>query len=391
MLEFEVRSGGTPDKDVPVDVARLGRAAWAFTTRRVPHRTPWELLAHVEAPQAGDLVLARVEVIGHHGLLQLVSGRRKTLFVGDEIVVAYGNRYAPNQFEALVPATLGPCHLVAGGGIAAKAVSWHHRIVNGPTQITPLGLLAEASGTPVNLRAHALRPVRKLPARCPATVAVVGSAMNSGKTQTATYLVKGLTYGGLRVGYAKITGTGAGGDTWLLKDAGADPVLDFTDAGLASTYRVAPAEIEQVLVTLVGHLRRAGVDAVVLELADGVLQAETAALLCSAVFRSLGGGIVFAACDSRGAAAGDSWLRRHGLPIVALSGVLTSAPLLREEAARATGLPIFSRRELARPGTAMKILHWAESPAPGVSAQEVDGTTAVPAGDPAALQIIRSA
>jgi hypothetical protein len=74
------------------------------------------------------------------------EGRRKLLFVGDEIVVAYGNRYAPNQFEAVVPKTLGPCHLVAAGGVAAKALSWHASVSKGATQITPLGLITDPTG-----------------------------------------------------------------------------------------------------------------------------------------------------------------------------------------------------------------------------------------------------
>ena len=51
--------------------------------------------------------------------------------------------------------------------------------------------------------------------------------MDAGKTQTATFLVRGMVTAGLRVGYAKVTGTGAGGDIWWLKDAGADPVLEI--------------------------------------------------------------------------------------------------------------------------------------------------------------------
>ena len=35
----------------------------------------------------------------------------------DKIVVASGNRYAANQFAALIPETLGPCHLSAGGAL----------------------------------------------------------------------------------------------------------------------------------------------------------------------------------------------------------------------------------------------------------------------------------
>jgi hypothetical protein len=286
----------------------------------------------------------------------LPDGRRKTLFPGDEIIVAYGNRYAPSQFEAVVPKTMGPCHLVAGGGVAAKALSWHSRVSKGPTRITPLGWLADASGAPTNLRDYALHTVEQIPVPCPTTIAVVGSAMDSGKTQTAAYLVKGLSLGGLRVGYAKVTGTGAGGDTWLLKDAGAYPVLDFTDAGHVSTYLVPSSEIERIFLTLMGHLAKTPVDAIVLEVADGVLQAETAALLSSSAFRSAVTGIVFAACDGLGAVGGVQWLRDRELPVVGLSGVLTTAPLQVREATEMTGLPIFSRQELARPATAIRIL-----------------------------------
>lgn len=89
------------------DIARLRRAAWAFTTRRVRAGVCGVRL-DAKAPEAGDLVLARVDTIGYHSGLQLPEGRKKLFFVGDEIVVAYGNRYAPNQFEAVVPKTLGP-------------------------------------------------------------------------------------------------------------------------------------------------------------------------------------------------------------------------------------------------------------------------------------------
>ena len=96
-------------------------------------------------------MLARVDVLGHHRGLQLSNGRRKQLFEGDEIVVAFGNRYAPSQFEAVIPKTLGPCQLVASGGVAAKAVSWHSKMTRGATQITPLGFLVDTSGETVNL------------------------------------------------------------------------------------------------------------------------------------------------------------------------------------------------------------------------------------------------
>ncbi|NIU09062.1 MAG: DUF1611 domain-containing protein, partial [Phycisphaerae bacterium] len=78
-------------------------------TRRVPGGAACRIVQAATAkPRAGDLILARVDSLGHHKGLQLVCGRRRNMFVGDEIVVAYGNRYASSQFEAYVPDSLGP-------------------------------------------------------------------------------------------------------------------------------------------------------------------------------------------------------------------------------------------------------------------------------------------
>lgn len=337
------------------NLGSLRRASWAFSTRRVL-QGDWSIIPASGTPTAGDLVLARVDTIGHHDGLQLANGRRKQLFVGDEIVVAYGNRYACNQFEALVPDTLGPCHLVAGGGIAGRVVSSHDRIVKGPTHITPLGLLAKADGQRVNLRDYALEPIDTMSTPFPTVVAVAGTAMDSGKTHTSAYLVRGLIAAGLRVGYAKVTGTGAGGDTWLLKDAGADPVLDFTDAGRASTYLASPEEIDGVLLTLTAHIAKKGVDVIVVEVADGIFQRETAALLRSPVFNRLVGGTVLAARDAMGASAGVSWLRAQSPPVLALSGLISASPLQSAEVKEATGVPVYNRESLALASTAMALI-----------------------------------
>ena len=96
------------------------------STRRVERGAAQTLITEA-TPKAGDLVLARVDALGHHANLQLPEGRRRRLFPGDTIAVACGNRYACEQFEAEVPTGLGPCHLVAGGGIASRALSWPPR------------------------------------------------------------------------------------------------------------------------------------------------------------------------------------------------------------------------------------------------------------------------
>src|SRR5688572_13599264 len=292
--------------------ARLRRASWSFMTHRVDQSTATRLLTGDLIPQAGDIVLARIDSLGHHANLHLPNGRKRHLFVGDEVVLAYGNRYASSQFEAIVPGTIGPCHLVAGGGMASRAVSWHRSIVRGPTRITPLGLVGRADGRRINLRDFALRPLQlQEGAHRPTTIAVLGTSMDSGKTQSACFLARGLIAAGLRVGYAKATGTGAGGDVGWLEDAGADPVLDFTDVGMASTYLARMEHLEEGMETLLATITARGVDAILVEVADGVLQRETAALLQSETFSRCVDAVMLAAQDSMGATAGVDWLRRQ--------------------------------------------------------------------------------
>ena len=335
----------------------LLEASIAYSVRRVP-REAMRCLVTICQPQAGDLVLGQVTEIGHHKRLHLADGGKRNLFVGDLVVIAYADRYAPNQFEAFVPPDLRDCHLVAAGGIAGTVVEKHARIRRTPTRLRPLGLIsADPEAPPLNVAGWALPPISAGPHGRIPTIVVVGTSMDSGKTTTAAYLVHGLRRYGLDVGYAKVTGTGAAGDPGLLRDAGASPVLDFTDVGYAATYRLSPAVIESLFRDLIAHEEAAGVDAIVLEIADGLLQAETAALLESESFRSLTDGVLFAAGESMGAAAGSDWLRAKGLPLRGISGRLSASPLQVREATDATGLPVYGLSDLDDPATAAKVLY----------------------------------
>jgi len=322
----------------------VATAKRAYSTRRVGAERLE--LAEDASPRSGDLVLARVDRLGQHDGLQLPSGRRASLFPGDEIVVSYGHRYAPDQFEAEVPDDLSPCHLVAAGGIAARELC-RHSSMSAPTEITPVGLLRDREGR-ANLADWAL-VAPPTPTVRPRTIAVVGTCMNAGKTTTAANLIRGLVATGSTVGAAKITGTAAGGDTWLMLDAGASLALDFTDAGFPTTYRATLDEVEDIFATLTGHLAASGVDTVVLEIADGLFQRETDALLGSPRFAEGVDALLFAAGDALAATAGVDWLNRRGLPVVGVSGVLTSSPLAIREAELATGLPVFTLDRLCDP------------------------------------------
>lgn len=321
---------------------RLARAKAAYTTRHVPVRDLTGLVGGT--PTAGDLVLAKVSEIGQHKRLETPEGRRATLFPGDEVLVCFANRYAPDQFEAVVPVDLQPCDLVAAGGVAATMVSLHADMAE-PTRLDPIGLVTTADGDVANLRRWRLRDDLVGPAR-PWTIAVIGTSMNAGKTTTAAGIARGLTAAGRTVAAAKVTGTGAGGDAWLLADSGASPVLDFTSVGLASTYLCDPEVVLDAFHTLHAHLAGSGADVAVIEVADGVFQRETAALIASAEFADRVDAVVFAAGDAMGAMAGVAHLRDLGLPVVAASGLLTCSPLATSEAAAHLPVPILGLEEL---------------------------------------------
>lgn len=334
---------------------RIKRAKFAYTTRRVKLKPGMTLLKEV-APKIGDLVLARVEKIGQHKRIELTNSRKARMFIGDEIVVVYGNRYAPDQFEAIIPETLVPCHLVAAGGVAAQVLS-RHSSMKRPTEITPLGILGDSHGEAINLADFALKKVNNNRPR-PLTIAVAGTTMNAGKTTTAANLIKGLSSSGMKVGAAKITGTGAGGDVWFMKDAGAEFVLDFVDAGFSSTYRVPFSEVEKILCTLTSNLRDAGVDAIVLEIADGLYQEETARLLSSQVFQNNIDAMLFTARDAMGGEAGVEWLQKLHIPVFALSGALTSSRLAVREAQEIIDTRVLDSDTLADPKIADQLNDW---------------------------------
>ncbi len=323
---------------------RLTAAKRSFVTRNVPLEEFHYLATGEIKPAAGDLVLARVDRLGQHQRLELPTGRRAHLFPGDEIIVSYGNRYAPDQFLGHVPAELGPCSLVAAGGIASEMVSKHARMKNA-TRITPLGFLTGHDKQIINLKNWQL-PDATPSRNFPTVLAVVGSSMNGGKTTTASYIAHGLMKAGLSVGSAKITGTGAGGDFWKLKDSGAYPVIDFTDMGLATTYKVGLPQIESVMQRQINHLSNHGVDVILLEVADGLAQAETKALLEGKVFSSQVDGLFFAAAEALSVQTAVDWLLERGLPLLGVSGALTASPLILEETRQLCSVPVFSSDDL---------------------------------------------
>lgn len=183
-------------EELPLDPRRLRRAKTSYNARHL-HRQiranggeGYHLLrgADVE-PKAGDFVLARVVTIGQHKRLESYNSRRRHLFMDDEIIVAYGDRSAPDQFLAEVPRNLNYTNLVAAGGVAGRVID-KHASIEPATVIEPIGLICDKDGvvsmksvSPAKVRPwrQALEEFEAAKNR-PRVILVFGSSMNSGKS-----------------------------------------------------------------------------------------------------------------------------------------------------------------------------------------------------------------
>jgi hypothetical protein len=327
----------------------LARAKWSFSTRRVPKEAVQGLLTDVTGVEAGDLVLARVQRIGSHKRLQTREARHSTLFPDDLVVVACGDRYAVDQFEGRAALAPEGADLLAGGGVIGLVEARNGRIA-APTRLRPLGLLTGTDGRPVNLRDHALRPRREL--RPETVIGVVGSGMNAGKTDAAAWLLRGMMRSGARAAGIKATGTGAFGDLLAYLDAGAAEALDFAETGMPSTYRQPLDRVIEGMDTLLHEAAQRRCDVAVVELADGVTQVETAALLAREDVRARFDGFVFAVADPLSALGGLQALAAHGIRPLALAGLATRAPLAVRELEAAGDHWVLDREGLADPASA---------------------------------------
>ena len=139
------------------------------------------------------------------------------------------------------------------------------------------------------------------------------------------------------------------GDTWFLKDAGADPVVDFTDAGFGLDLSGARLRRSNaVFVTLLAHLPSPEWTHIVSEVADAFCRVKRRPCFALTSFEQPSVESCFAACDAMGAVGGDRWLKSHELTVVGLSGVLTSSPLQCVESLERHCCRLLAKRSRAR-------------------------------------------
>lgn len=330
-------------------LAALANAKWTYSTRRVDRALVAGADRDFAAARAGDLILAQVASLGQHARVQLATGRPSNIYPGDLIVLACGARYAPDQFEGLAEIDPEGADLLAGGGCVGRMVARNERI-KPATRLLPMARLLNAEGRAMNLDQFALSPVPQAQ-RIP-VIFVLGTAMNSGKTLATAHLSLGLRRAGYKVAAIKGTGTGAFGDVNEYADTGAHWVADFTDAGMVTTYCEPLDRVKAGMDLLLAHAAARGCEIAVMEIADGIFQRETGALVADPWLKDRMAGLVFACGDAVAASGGVMELARHGLRPDALTGLLSCSPMASAEAEAATGVTVLRKSDLADPAEA---------------------------------------
>lgn len=339
-------SGGSPDRPPCFEITEtlMRDIRIPYGLRNVSAGQFAQVQPLTNSPVAGDIILASVERIGKNTRVELANGRPCTLHVGDLVAVVFGNRYATMQFEGYARAEGDTCDLLSMGGLCGLVESRHSGIAES-SKLRILGSVAGPDGRPLRLRDFAL-PRRTGGAPELSVVVVCGSSMDAGKTYTAASLIAGLRKVTDRVAGIKLTGTAAGRDSWTMLDAGACTVLDFVDGGYPSTYLVSLPELLDLHQLLLEEAAARGAKWAVVEIADGLLQGETAALIQSRAFTRTVDAWVFAAGDPLAAVSGVKILSGWGITPLGISGRVTMSPLCVREASAATGMTCFSAADL---------------------------------------------
>jgi hypothetical protein len=246
-------------------------ATHAYDVRHLP-RDAWS---------AGDYVVGEVvHAPRDSSRIESTDGREVEVVPGDLVVGAFGVRAATlsavGSWEEIGPDGVMEALTAAGLVGRATSVAW---------QAPPIMRL--------EYRGHVARGDRKVvmkdfvptsgaPPFTGPIVLVVGTSMEAGKTSAAKVIIRQLKSAGLRVVGAKLTGAGRYRDILAMRDAGADAVLDFVDAGLPLSICPQP-EYREALERLLAMIGEQAPDVVVAEAGASPLEPCNGATLLAKI------------------------------------------------------------------------------------------------------------
>jgi len=199
-----------------------------------------------QIPKAGDVAVFEVLELGKHTSIQAVGGNNAYIFPGDEVMMAFGNRYATGQFEGYVPHRyLEEYQILGKGGAVGELASMHSKLIDtGASNVKLVGYAVNGENEVINTKyLNDVELKFKPKANRPKIILSLGSSMDSGKTTSAAFLGRGLSRAGKKVAFIKLTGTVYTKDRSFARDAGAEIAIDFSTVGFPSTYLSSEEEL----------------------------------------------------------------------------------------------------------------------------------------------------
>lgn len=225
----------------------------------------------------GNLVV--VEVVTDSGFRTAIEGQdgvERNLFKGDKFVAVLANRHSGTSESGDVPpegieiSENTRLDLLAAGAIVGVSSGVPGR-GQAPLKLKPLGLITdnEKSLDLIELcggHHESLNPSAPI-------IMVCGTSAEVGKTTTSRGLIRALRSESKQVAGTKFAGTGRMRDILSLRDAGAQPWLDFPDIGLATTY-TSPERFTPGIYTLFNYLNTGKPDIIVAEAGGDPIEAN---------------------------------------------------------------------------------------------------------------------
>jgi hypothetical protein len=203
-------------------------ATQPFEVSTIPH----------EEWSSGDYVAGEVTGEPHRVYrIELASGRMVHAMPGDQVIGAFGNRSATLEGVGSYKDIVGDRMQAMTSAGLFGAVTSMSQLMSPPLNLKYLGHVVRESNK-VCMSDFAISADQhqfNIP-----TILLVGTSMSAGKTTTGRLIVHELEKLGKKVIGTKLTGAGRYRDILSFRDAGADAIFDFVDAGLPST--VVPKE-----------------------------------------------------------------------------------------------------------------------------------------------------
>ena len=211
---------------------------------------------------SGDYVAGQVTGEPHRVYrIELASGRMVHALPGDTVIGAFGNRAATLEGVGSYKDIKGDrMHAMTSAGLFG-AVTSMSQLMAPALKLKYAGHVVRASGK-VCMSDFAIASDHQefnVP-----TILLVGTSMSAGKTTTGRLIVHELDKMGKRVIGSKLTGAGRYRDILSFRDAGADAIFDFVDAGLPSTV-VPEEEFRAAIRPLLHHIDELRPDFLVVE------------------------------------------------------------------------------------------------------------------------------